>query len=170
MKIKTGPIGLVLSVILAGQIPAAVKADDAILTYRALAPDTAIKLATATLAACRKQGYQVGVAVVDRSGVAQVIIRDRFAGAHTTETARRKAWTAVSFRVATTELADNVKSGSPSFGANFVEGALMLGGGILIESAGSIIGGLGVSGAVSPKIDEDCAKAGLETIQDVLNF
>jgi len=165
------PTGLMVSVMLAGLLAAGgAKADDGIVTFRALAPDTAVKLATATMAACRKQGYQVGVAVVDRSGVSQVTIRDRFAGAHTPETARRKAWTAVSFRAATTDLADNVKPGSESFGAQFVTDALMLGGGVLIESAGSIIGGLGVSGAPSPKIDEDCAKAGPETIQDVLNF
>lgn len=171
-RIKWIRTGLLLSLAVAGGLASGggARADEGIVTFRALAPDTAIKLATATMAACRKQGYQVGVAVVDRSGVTQVMIRDRFAGAHTPETARRKAWTAVSFRTPTTDLANNVKPGSESFGAQFVTGALMLGGGVLIESAGSIIGGLGVSGGVSPKVDENCAKAGLETIQDVLNF
>ena len=53
---------------------------------------------------CREAGYQVGVSVVDRSGVTQVFVRDRFAGMHVKETAFRKAWTSVSFKGATIEL------------------------------------------------------------------
>lgn len=48
-----------------------------------LTPETALKAAQAALASCRNQGFQIGVAVVDRSGLTQVFLRDRFAGAHT---------------------------------------------------------------------------------------
>jgi uncharacterized protein GlcG (DUF336 family) len=122
------------------------------------------------LAACRKQGYQVTVAVVDRRGALQVLLRDRFAGAHSPETARRKAWTAVSFRTDTLELAEVAKAGGEGFGLNFIPGVLPLGGGVQITAGGSIVGGVGVSGAPGGKADDDCAKKGLASIDDELNF
>ena len=139
-------------------------------TYRALAPDLALKLAQSTLASCQKQGYQVAVAVVDRSGTLQVLLRDRFAGPHTPSTATRKAWTAVSFRTDTLELSELTKAGGEAFGVNFISHALPLGGGMRIQAGGSIVGGVGVSGAPGGKADEDCAKKGLDSIDDELNF
>src|SRR6478736_2211522 len=81
------------------------RAQDALVTYKSLSPEVALDLARASLAACRERGYQVAVAVVDRFGVTQVLLRDRFAGAHTVPTATGKAWTAVTFRANTSELA-----------------------------------------------------------------
>jgi uncharacterized protein GlcG (DUF336 family) len=75
------------------------RADQALIGFKVMSPETALQLARAALADCRKRGYQTTIAVVDRLGVVQVVLRDRFAGAHTPDTARRKAWTAVSFRV-----------------------------------------------------------------------
>ncbi|WP_245474638.1 heme-binding protein [Bradyrhizobium sp. Leo121] len=39
-------------------------------------------MAQAALADCQKRDYQVAVAVVDRFGVVQVVLRDRCAGPH----------------------------------------------------------------------------------------
>ena len=64
----------------------------------------ALDLARGALASCRERGFQVAVAVVDRFGVTQVLLRDRFAGAHTIATATSKAWTAVSFAPARASL------------------------------------------------------------------
>ena len=47
-------------------------------TIKLLTPDTALKAAQAALKKCRDGGYQVAVAVVDRMGVTQVLIRDRY--------------------------------------------------------------------------------------------
>ena len=58
-------------------------AQDALVTYKSLSPEIALDLARATLEECRKRGFQVAVAVVDRFGQTQVMIRDRFAGPHT---------------------------------------------------------------------------------------
>jgi len=41
--------------------------------------------------------------LVDRSGLVQVVLRDRYAGAHSPDTATNKAWTAVSFRTNTAD-------------------------------------------------------------------
>ena len=57
-------------------------------SIKLLTPDTALKAAQAALKKCRDSGYQAAVAVVDRMGVTQVILRDRYAGAHTPRTAR----------------------------------------------------------------------------------
>ena len=46
----------------------------------------------------------MAVAVVDRSGLLQAFVRDRFATPHTVEVAERKAWTALSFRIPTSEM------------------------------------------------------------------
>jgi uncharacterized protein GlcG (DUF336 family) len=58
---------------------------------RILTPETALKAAQAALRKCRDSGFQATVAVVDRMGVTQVLLRDRFAGPHTPDLARAKA-------------------------------------------------------------------------------
>src|SRR3954463_16358035 len=82
----------------------AAAADSATFTTRSLTPETALKAAQAALAKCRSDGFQVAVAIVDRGGLAQVVLRDRFAGAHTLDVATNKAWSAVSFRGSTADL------------------------------------------------------------------
>lgn len=145
-------------------------AQDATYNVRTLTPDTALKAAQAALKKCRDGGYQVAVAVVDRSGLAQVMLRDRFAGAHTPKTATGKAWTAVSFRTSTTAMAAETQAGRPASGIRQLPHVVMVGGGLPIEGGGSILGGIGVSGAPGGEIDEVCAKAGIDAIKDALEL
>lgn len=140
-------------------------AEDATFSVRMLTPEAAQKAANAALAACRKAGYQVAVAVVDRSGVAQAMIRDRFAGPHTPGVATDKAWTALSFRTDTTELAKATQPGQPSSGLRSMPRVAAFGGGVMIQGAGTLFGAIGVSGAPSGDADDVCAKAGIEAIQ-----
>ncbi len=58
------------------------RSEEALISFKVLSPAVALELAQATLEACRNQGYQVAVAVVDRFGTTQVILRDRYAGPH----------------------------------------------------------------------------------------
>ncbi|MFC1775954.1 heme-binding protein [Pseudomonadota bacterium] len=141
-----------------------VHADDSLVTFKSMSPATALELAQATLASCSAQGYQVSVAVVDRMGIAQVMLRDRYAGPHTPDTARRKAWTAVSFRSDTLSLAKNTGSDSAQSGARHISGALLLGGGVPVMASGSIVGGVGVSGAPSGQADHSCAQKGVSAM------
>lgn len=150
--------------------PAAAQDGDAVMSYPALKPDYAVKVAVAAMEACREAGYQVGVAVVDRSGTLQAFVRDRFAGGHTVETARRKAWTVVSFRTNTSDLDTQTQPGTDSYGIRFISEALPLGGGVMIESAGQMLGAVGVSGAPGPSLDDECAEAGIAAIEDALGF
>jgi uncharacterized protein GlcG (DUF336 family) len=103
-----------IAALLALAVPA--RAQDATYTARLLAPETALAAAQAAMKKCRDSGWQVAVAVVDRAGVAQVMLRDRYAGAHTPRTAAGKAWTAASFRTPTTELARMSQPGQPQSG------------------------------------------------------
>ena len=135
-------------------------------TVRVLTPDTALKAAQAALKKCRDSGYQVTVAVVDRMGVVQVLLRDRFAGPHTPDMASAKAYTAVSFRTNTTELAEATQPGRPQSGIRHRPGVAAVGGGLMIEAGGSLLGGIGVSGAPGGREDDLCAAAGVEAIRE----
>jgi len=137
---------------------------------RLLTPDTALKAAQAALKKCRENGYQVAVAVVDRMGVIQVLIRDRYAGPHTPRMARSKAYTAVSFRTNTSVLADVTQSGRPQSGVRGLRGVVALGGGLIIEASGSLVGGIGISGAPGGREDDACAAAGIAAIREDLEF
>ena len=159
-----------ISGLLSLAIPVAHAQDDALVRFDVMKPEIALKLAQAALETCRRESTQVAVAVVDRFGVLQALVRDRFAGPHTPETARRKAWTAVSFRADTLSLSESTKPGSEAYGANFIGDALMLGGGVPVQAKGSIIGGVGVSGAPSGKIDDKCGRAGIEAVAADLSF
>ena len=148
----------------------ALAADSATFSVKALTPETALKAAQAALAKCRIDGYQVSVAVVDRSGLVQVVLRDRFAGAHSPETATNKAWTAVSFRTNTSDLMKITQPGQPSSGIRNLPGVVAVGGGVKIEAGGSIVAGIGVSGAPGGDADDVCANAGIKAIADSLEF
>lgn len=145
-------------------------AESATFSSKALTPESALKAATAALAKCRADGYQVAVAIVDRSGLVQAVVRDRFAGAHTPDTATNKAWTAVSFRTNTGDLVKLTAPGQPSSGIRNLPRVVAVGGGVMIEAGGSILAGIGVSGAPGGDADEACARAGIKAIADSLEF
>ena len=145
-------------------------AEDGIFETKSLKPETALVAAKAAMESCRNQGYQVAVAVVDRAGLLQVLLRDRYAGAHTVEVAANKAWTAASFRTPTAELADDTQPGKPMSGLRSLPRFLAAGGGLVIEGDGNTLGAIGVSGAPGGDADDACAKAGIKAIADMVQF
>jgi uncharacterized protein GlcG (DUF336 family) len=151
-------------------VPLAAQAQQATHSIKLLTPEAALKAAQAALKKCRDGGFQVTVAVVDRMGVTQALVRDRFAGAHTVETASAKAYTAVSFRTNTTALAEATQAGRPQSGIRHLPGVAAVGGGLMIEAAGALLGAIGVSGAPGGKEDDVCAAAGIAAIRDDLEF
>ncbi len=161
---------LVAMLLCAAAMSAGAQGTDPTFTVRMLTPDSALKAAQAALKRCRDNGFQAAVAVVDRMGVVQVLLRDRFAGAHTPAMASDKAWTAVSFRTNTTELAKATQPGSPQSGIRHRPQVAAVGGGLMIESSGSLLGGIGVSGAPGGKEDDICAEAGIAAIRDDLDL
>ncbi|NNK66793.1 MAG: heme-binding protein [Rhodobacteraceae bacterium] len=151
-------------------VPATAQDDGAFVSFEVLKPEVAFEMAEAAMQYCRDNGYQVGVTVVDRFGVPQVFVRDRFAGLHVYETSFRKAWTAVSFRTNTTELDTATAPGEISQGIRQLSMALPLGGGLMVDGPTAMVAGIGVSGAPSPEIDDECAEAGIEAVADQIAF
>ncbi|HWI36874.1 MAG TPA: heme-binding protein [Burkholderiales bacterium] len=139
-------------------------------TVKVLTPETALKAARAALERCRSSGYQVAVAVSDRMGVVQVLLRDRFAGPHTLDLATSKAYSAASFRMNTSELQEATQAGRPQSGIRNRPGVAAVAGGRTIEAGGALLGAIGVSGAPGGKEDDLCAAAGLAAIRDELEL
>lgn len=145
-------------------------AQEAFFQTKSLTPETALVAARAAMESCRKQGFQVSVAVVDRAGLTQVLLRDRFAGAHTIEVANNKAWTAASFHTSSMAMGVETQPGMPMSGIRSLPRFLGAGGGLVIEGGGTYFGGIGVSGAPGGEADESCAQAGLKAISDAIEF
>jgi uncharacterized protein GlcG (DUF336 family) len=146
------------------------RGEEAIVTYKSLAPDAAFELARTALDTCRAHGYQVAVVVLDRFGQTLVLLRDRFVGLPAPETAKSKAYTALSFRSSTADFAKSIQSGQLSAGLAALPHIVTLAGGLVIESGGNLLGAVGVAGAPGGDKDEECAKAGLDAIRDKLDF
>ena len=162
-------LGAAAAVVAAGVVAPA-GAQKMLANYMTLTTFAAQAAAQAALARCQKDGYTVAVAVVDRGGQPLAVLRDNLAGAHTTQTAVGKAATAVSFRTDTTELAAISQAGRPQSGIRQLPNVIAVGGGLLIRAKGSLVGGIGVSGAPGGDADDACAKAGVAAINDTIEL
>ena len=138
--------------------------------YPTLTTAAALRAAEAALAACQKQGYTVAVAVTDRGGHPLAMLRDNLAGPHTSQTAIAKAYTALSFRTDTTELAATTQPGKAASGVRQLPGVVAIGGGLMIRAKGSLVGAIGASGAPNGDADDACAKAGVDAISDAIEL
>ena len=145
--------------------------DEGLVETKAMSLDTAMALAQGALENCREGGYQIAVAVVDRSGLTQVVLRDRYAGPHTLDTATRKAWTGgfVPHRHAGADRHGRRRAAHGRH-SRHVPAPWCWAAACRSMSAGAIIGGVGVSGAPDPELDDGCARAGIDAVQDILDF
>ena len=128
----------------------------------------AAEAAATAVDACRKQGYAVSAAVADRSGNLRALLRGDGAGPHTVDGSARKAYTAATFRMPTTYLAEYVNNTPAAAGLHHADRVLVFGGGLPIEAGDEIVGAIAVGGAPGGKLDDACAKAGLDRIKDRL--
>jgi uncharacterized protein GlcG (DUF336 family) len=166
--LKRGALAVAVTAVIAASSARA--GDDALVTYKSLTPDVALEAAQAALKKCRDDGYQVAVVVVDRFGQPQVLLRDRYAGLPAADIATAKAYTALGFRRDTSELAKMVHDGQMDANLARMPHIAMLAGALVIETGGTLVGGIGVAGAPGGDKDEACAKAGLDAIRDKLDF
>lgn len=133
-----------------------------------LSLDLARTIADAAIEACRKDGYQVSVVVVDRGGRTLVLLRDVFSNQYFSELAQGKANAVVLSGVSTAELKVNRSDMIDEL--NLLDGVMVLRGGLPIQLAGSMIGAVGVSGAPGGDKDEVCARAGIDAVREELEF
>ena len=157
--------GLLLITALA--LSASVQAEDEnmVTSVKRLSMETAMTIAKAAVDACRAEGIQIGVTVTDRDGIPQAVLRDTIAPTITLPISKGKAYAAVMFNVATSQLAD--RANTP---IGRTPGVVMSAGGVPIQSGGALLGAVGVSGAPSGETDEKCAQAGVEAVQTDLEM
>lgn len=141
--------------------------DGATVSIKRLTMDTALRIAQAAIAQCRKEGVQIAVTVVDRGGHPQTMLRDVLAMDIAIPISKQKAHTAMAFNAPLSQLSDNF---TKPYMAPKLDGLILGGGGIPINIGGNIMGGIGVSGAPSGATDEKCAVAGLEAVREDLEL
>lgn len=119
----------------------------------------------AAVLAARDRGVCINVAVVDAGGVLAAFLRMPGAPLHSVDIAIDKAYTAVSFGLATSQWQAVLQQHSAAVREGLVlrPRFVAFGGGLPLMECGQRIGGIGVSGG-SEQQDEDCARAGLIAI------
>ena len=117
----------------------------------------ALSAASATVAACVKQGYRETAAVLDAG-----------AGIHSLDSAFDKAYTAVSFKNDTLALAQRAKGEDGIAPLAKLPHVMFFGGGVVIKLGDETIGAIGAAGAPGANLDDACAHAGLDAIRDEL--
>lgn len=155
--------GVLLAVI---AMPAVRAAD--VVNVKLMTLELAVDIAQAAIDACRKDGYQVSVVVVDRSGRTQVLMRDVFANQYLTQLAQGKANAVVLSNTSSSALRKNRADIADEL--NLLDDLLVLDGGLPVTVAGSMIGAVGVSGAPGGDLDEACAQRGIDSVQERLDF
>jgi uncharacterized protein GlcG (DUF336 family) len=155
------------SVIACGLTALAVPSQAALIMHKVLPLSLARTLAEATIAACETKGYAESAVVVDADGETIVVMRGDNASPHTVENARRKAYTAMTFKQTTAEYAKKLNDGNPVIRQQVtLPNVIAIPGGVPIKVGDEIVGGVGASG--SPGFDDDCVAAGLNAVKDQL--
>jgi uncharacterized protein GlcG (DUF336 family) len=145
----------------------ALPAQAQVLTHKDLSLALAQTIAQAAMEKCTTQGYGISVVVVDRAGQTIVALRGDKAGPHTMENARRKAYTAMTFRMPTSQYAEKYAENDPVVAQQVtLPNVIAIPGGLPVKIGDEVIGGAGVSG--TPGVDEPCVQAGLDKVADQL--
>jgi uncharacterized protein GlcG (DUF336 family) len=141
--------------------PAARTASTSLGTAHFLTLAAARRASDSAISSCLAKGYQVSVTVVDRDGI--VINQERADGATgaTVQVSLGKAVAASGFQSPTSALQDSSKTNP---GLIYIQGFSILPGGLPVSLGGSVVAGIGVSGAPTGEIDASCATAGINAI------
>ena len=139
----------------------------ALIMHKDLSHEMALAVAEGAMQACLAKGYATSAVVVDRDGETLVAMRGDGAGPHTLENARRKAYTANTFKQPTAEYAKKLLDpASVAHQQVTLPSIIAIDGGVPIKVGNDVIGAAGLSG--SPGIDSECVNAGIEKIKDQL--
>ena len=144
----------------------ALPANAQLIERKDLSYEIAKTIAETALESCRAKGYTVSVVVVDRGGDTMVALRGDNAGPHTMENARRKAYTARTFRMTTADFVKEMATRPVRREQTTLPNVIAIDGGVPVKVGNDVIGGVGLSG--SPGVDEPCVMAGLDKVKDQL--
>jgi uncharacterized protein GlcG (DUF336 family) len=144
----------------------AVPASAQLLQRKELSYAVAKTIAENALEDCKTRGFAVSVVVVDRGGNTVVSLRADNASVHTTENARRKAYTAMTFKMTMEEFLKRMETEPVRRQQATLPNVIGIDGGVPIKVGNDVIGGVGLSG--SPGVDEPCVMAGLDKVKDQL--
>ncbi|MGF1740072.1 heme-binding protein [Vibrio profundum] len=121
--------------------------------------------ANAAMKQCIKDGYNVSVAVVARTGETKVLLKGDNTGPHTASSAIGKAFTSASMGRDTMGLAKFISDRRDMDGLRDMDSRMVIqGGGLPIVIDGSLVAGIGVGGAPGGDKDEACAAVGVKSI------
>ena len=140
--------------------------------------EQALLVAEGAINDCKqKDNSVISVAVVDRNGLVRFLLRGDGASNEMADNARKKAYTARTFRQATSDwmartaidAVDDKGKPIDLNGQQYLENTIAEKGGVPILWHGDAIGGVGVTGSKGGgEADEACAKAGAQAIADQL--
>jgi len=130
--------------------------------------DVSLQMAlTIAMTASAECGAIASIAVVDRAGRIKVLLQGDGGSPHNLELARRKAYTARTFRMPSAAWAKRTETTNP--GQRMLTDVIPLGGGVPIMVGKDTIGGIGLSGAPGGQPREEaCAMAGIAKVADQL--
>jgi len=126
---------------------------------------SALALAQSALAACKAKGFAVSVSVVDSAGLAKVTLgADGSPGR--TATSVRKAATAAAFNAPGSELEARAAK-DKDFAAKIATNPDYNDhpGSLPLQVGGTLIGGIGITGAPTHEEDEACARSAVTQLQ-----
>jgi len=158
-------VRLGLVTVLAALVAASASAEAQVLSEKNISIKMALVIAETALNQCTPR---VSVAVLDRAGRLRVFLQGDGASPHNLELARRKAYTALTFRRTSADWAKRTAEGDVT-GQRSLADVIPLGGGVPIMIGEEAIGSVGLSGAPGGQpMEEACAKAGIAKVQDQL--
>jgi uncharacterized protein GlcG (DUF336 family) len=134
------------------------------LTQHNVSLQMALAMAHAAMAKCKQDGFDVSVAVVDRAGDLVALLRNDNANPHNAELARRKAYTARTFRQSSLDWENGLTAKPIQQAQRDLAQVIALGGGVPVMLGTEPIGAIGVSGSTTQDEDDLCAKAGVEAV------
>ncbi|MGB6890682.1 MAG: heme-binding protein [Xanthobacteraceae bacterium] len=159
--------GFATAAIVASALTVPAPAGAALIMHKYLSLATAKAIVEESIAACTAKGYATSAVVVDADGETLVAMHGDGAPIHTMENARRKAYTAMTFKQPTAEYAKKLQDpNSVAHQQVTLPNVIAIPGGQPIKVGNEVVGGIGASG--SPGFDDDCVNAGMDKVKDQL--
>jgi uncharacterized protein GlcG (DUF336 family) len=141
---------------------------EAVRSEKNMSLELANQIASAGVAACAANGYNVAVTVVDRAGTVRAVQRADNAGPHTLAASQQKAFTSASAKNNTSTMLETSQKNPGAANLGDIPGFLLLGGGVPVKVGNEVIGAVGIGGAPGGHLDEQCAIAALDKVKDQL--